>query len=189
MQAILQYAKEHNVPIIEKEGLDVLIETIQTNNCKSILEIGSAIGYSSINMALISNEIKVTTLEIDPERYSVAKHNIERFKLNEQIDIHLVDGLQFQTDTKFDFIFIDAAKAQYTKFFNLFKDNLKPNGIIFSDNLNFHGYVKDPSNIKSRNLRQLVRKINSYVTFLKDNDEFETNFVDKGDGIAISYLK
>ena len=71
-------------------------------------------------------------------------------------------------------------------FFNKFKENLNPKGIIISDNLSFHGYVEQKERIESRNLRQLVGKIRKYVDFLKDNKEFKTKFYKVGDGIAVS---
>ncbi len=188
MQEIEKYANEYNIPIIQKEGLEVLLETIKKNDCINILEIGSAIGYSAINMALIHQDIKITTLELDSNRFVIAKDNINRFNLNNQIEIFNIDALLFETDKIFDFIFIDAAKAQYIKFFEKYKKNLSKNGVIFSDNLSFHGFVDNPSSIKSRNLKQLVRKIGNYIEFLRNNQEFTTEFIDKGDGIAISYI-
>ncbi len=188
MQEIEKYANEYNIPIIQKEGLEVLLETIKKNDCINILEIGSAIGYSAINMALIHQDIKITTLELDSNRFVIAKDNINRFNLNNQIEIFNIDALLFETDKIFDFIFIDAAKAQYIKFFKKYKKNLSKNGVIFSDNLSFHGFVDNPSSIKSRNLKQLVRKIGNYIEFLRNNQEFTTEFIDKGDGIAISYI-
>lgn len=187
MQLIEKYAKENNIPIIQKEGLEILIDVIQKNKCLFILEIGSAIGYSTINMARIDSKIQIETVELDLDRFNIAKSNIERFKLSNQIKIYNVDALEFSTNRKYDLIFIDAAKAQYIKFFEKYKDNLNENGIIFSDNLSFHGYVDNPEKIKSRNLRQLVRKISSYIQFLKENKEFETVFIKNGDGIGISY--
>ena len=88
---------------------------------------------------------------------------------------------------KFDLIFIDAAKAQNIKFFEKYKKNLEKNGTIITDNMYFHGLVfKDNSEINSRDLRQLIRKIKNYHEFLKDNKEYTTTFIDLGDGIAIT---
>ena len=83
-------------------------------------------------------------------------------------------------------IFIDAAKAQNTRFFEKFESNLNNGGIIITDNMNFHGLVYKEEEIESRNLRQLVRKIKSYKVFLEKNDKYSTTFIDVGDGIAIS---
>lgn len=187
---IEQYAKENNIPIMEKEGIEFLIDYIKKNNVKKILEIGSAIGYSAIKMASVSNDIKITTIERDKTRYQLAIKNINDFKLNNQIEVVLSDALDIELEDEYDLIFIDAAKSQYVKFFEKFKNNLKPDGTIFSDNLKFHGLVESNNDSSlTRNVRGIVRKIRNYINFLKDNIEFDTEFIDIGDGISISKLK
>lgn len=181
-----EYAEEHNVPIMMKDGIEFLTQYIKDNNVKTILEIGSAIGYSAIRMALVDNTIKVTTIERDTVRYNEAVKNIKEFNLENQIEIFNADALDFETDKQYDLIFIDAAKAQYIKFFEKYKNNLKQDGTIISDNLDFHGLVKNPELTSNRNTKQLVRKINTYIEFLKENKEFKTEFISLGDGIGIS---
>lgn len=180
------YARVNNVPIMLSDGIEFLLSYIKNNNIKSILEIGSAIGYSSIRMALVSNDIKVTTIERDEIRYKEAVKNISEFKLEKRINIIFDDAFNVELKDKYDLIFIDAAKSQYIKFFEKFKDNLSINGVIVSDNLNFHGLVNENEKNLSRNVRGLVRKLNNYVEFLKNNNEFITDFYDIGDGISIS---
>ena len=189
LEEIEKYAEKENVPIMQKEGIEFLIKYINDNKVKSILEIGSAIGYSAIKMALIDKSIKITTIERDKQRYDIAVNNIDKCNLNSQIEIINDDAFNVNLNSKYDLIFIDAAKAQYIKFFDKFKVNLNDNGVIVSDNLDFHGLTNDIKSIKSRNLRQLVRKINDYNDFLKTNNEFETTFHHLGDGIAISRRK
>lgn len=183
---IEEYAKEHDVPIMEKEGLDFLLKYIKEHNVKSVLEIGSAIGYSASRMALVDDEIMVKTIEIDELRYNLAKKNIADLSLEKQIDITLGDALLWEVEGQYDLIFIDAAKAQYVKFFERYAKNLSDEGVIVSDNLSFHGYVENPGEIKSRNLKQLVRKITKYIEYLKGNEDYETDFYELGDGIAVS---
>ena len=181
-----EYAKENNVPIMLKDGIEFLTNYIKENNVKRVLEIGSAIGYSAIRMALVDESIKVTTIERDTSRFNEAVKNIKEFNLENQIEIINADALEYTTDKQFDLIFIDAAKAQYIKFFEKYKTNLKQNGTIISDNLDFHGLVKNPELTTNRNTKQLVRKINTYIEFLKENKEFKTEFISLGDGIGIS---
>ena len=69
-----EYAKENNIPIMMKDGIEFLCKYIKENNVRNILEIGSAIGYSAIKMSLINENIKVTTIERDKERYDIAKN-------------------------------------------------------------------------------------------------------------------
>ncbi len=186
MDLLEEYAKENNIPIMQKEGLQFLKNYIQENNVKTILEIGSAIGYSAINMASLDKEIKITTIERNNDLYKEAVKNIQKFNLAEQITIIHGDALEIIIKDKFDLIFIDAAKAQYIKFFEKFKNNLKDKGTIISDNLNFHGLTKHPEQIKSKNLKSLVRKINNYKEFLQTNNDYKTTFLDIGDGISIT---
>ena len=184
-----EYAKKENVPIIQKDGLNFLIKIINENNVKTILEIGTAIGYSAINMAKINNEIKITSIERNLKMYNEAVKNVQEYNLNSQISLIYGDALQTEIKGKYDLIFIDAAKAQYIKFFEIYKENLNNNGIIITDNLNFHGLTKHPEEIKSKNLRALVKKINLYKEFLKENKSYITTFYEIGDGIAISKRK
>lgn len=183
---IEKYAQINDVPIMQKRGINFLCELIKDNKIKNILEIGSAIGYSSIKMALVDKDIKVTTIERDLNRYKEAVNNIKRCNLEEQINIILGDALETNIEGMYDLIFIDAAKAQYIKFFNKYKENLNKNGIILSDNMSFHGLVEEKERIKNKNLRQLVNKIKRYIVFLEENTEFKTEFYKVGDGIAVS---
>ena len=108
MEKLEKYAKENNIPIMQKDGILYLCNYIKENNIKNILEIGAAIGYSSIMMASISSDIKVTTIEKDKERYDIAVANINDYNLNNQITIHYGDACDFNFEEKFDLIFIDA---------------------------------------------------------------------------------
>ncbi len=183
-----QYAKINKIPIMQKDGIEFLTNYIKKNNVKKILEIGSAIGYSAIKMALVDRNISITTIERDSERYTEAIKNIQKFKLEKQITVINDDAFNVELEETYDLIFIDAAKSQSIKFFTKFTKNLINNGTIITDNINFHGltYATD---IKNRNTRQLVRKIREYIEFLKTNEYFTTTFFDDGDGISVSIKK
>ena len=182
-----EYALDNNVPIMTEGGINYLTKYIKKNNIKNILEVGTAIGYSAILMCSVDEDICVTTIERDEKRYLEALKNIKKAKLEDRIDLIYHDALDVSVDGEYDLIFIDAAKAQNRNFFEKFKRNLKDDGTIITDNMNFHGLVnKDLESIESRNLRQLVRKVKEYKEFLEDNKEFTTEFFDIGDGIAVS---
>ena len=189
LKNIEKYAEKENVPIMQKRGINFLCNLIKKNNCVSILEIGTAIGYSSIKMALVNPDIHIVTIEKDEKRYLEAVKNINKFGLNKQITIILGDALYTDVDKEFDLIFIDAAKGQYINFFNKYSPYLKENGLIVSDNMSFHGLVEEKERIRNKNLRQLVNKIKKYITFLEENDSFKTKFYKTGDGIAVSVRK
>jgi len=97
--------------------------------------------------------------------------------------------VNLSNDIKYDLIFIDAAKGQYTKFFEKFKYFLSDGGFIITDNIKFHGYVGHSDELENGNLKSLVKKIEGYIDFLKNNNEFDTNFYDIGDGLSISVKK
>ena len=190
IKRIKKYAEENNVPIMLDDGIKFLTNFIIKNQISSVLEIGTAIGYSSIMMCLSSPNVEVTTIERDEKRYLEALKNIKELSLEKRITLIYNDALNVKLDDKYDLIFIDAAKAQNINFFEIFQKNLNPGGAIITDNLNFHGLVnKEESEIKSRNVRALVRKIKDYVKYLKSNPRFETTFYDLGDGISVSIKK
>ena len=184
------YAKENNVPIIEKESIAFIMKYIKANNITNVLEIGSAIGYSTILMASSTQDVKVTTIERDENRYMECLKNVKKAGLDKKINVVYQDALEVNlSNVSYDLIFIDAAKGQYKKFFEKFKYFLSPNGVIITDNLKFHGLVGKKDKIESKNLRSLVDKIETYVEFLKENEEFETKFLDIGDGLSVSMKK
>ncbi len=189
MKALEKYAEEYNIPIIEKASLRFIQKYIKENNVKTILEIGSAIGYSAINMALVDEGISVTTIEKDDYRYLEALKNIKTFKLEDRITLLLADALNIEIDGKFDLIFIDAAKGQYKNYFEKYSNKLNRNGTIISDNISFHGLVESKEKIEKKNLRKLVDKIKDYITFIKSHDGFITKFYKVGDGLSVSTRK
>lgn len=192
IKEIRKNALDRNIPIMQDEGIEFLLNFIKNNNIENILEVGTAVGYSAIRMASISPLIKVTSIERDSTRYMEAVKNIAKEHLEDRITLIFKDAIdvEFDKNTKFDLIFIDAAKGKNTDFFQKFQKYLNPNGYIITDNLKFHGCVDRPlEEIESRNVRGLVRKIRSYIEFLKSNEEFETEFYDVGDGISVSRRK
>lgn len=185
-----QYAEVNNVPIMIDEGIDFLTTFILKNHVKNVLEVGTAIGYSAIMMALVDPNVKITTIERDEVRYLEALKNVKAFGLENRITLIYNDAFNVKLDEKFDLIFIDAAKAQNIKFFEMFERNLESDGVIITDNLKFHGLVeKKEEEIKSKNLRALVRKIKDYIDYLKTNEKYNTEFFEVGDGISVSKRK
>lgn len=186
---IEKYAKENDVPIMNKRGINFLCRLIDKNDVKNILEIGSAIGYSALKMASVRDDIKIVTIERDQERYLKAIKNIKKMNKEKQINIILGDALETEINGAYDLIFIDAAKGQNIKFFNKYSKLLNKKGLIVTDNMLFHGLVEEKERIKNKNLRQLVNKIKKYIEFLKENTEYNTKFYKTGDGIAVTTKK
>lgn len=183
---IKEYAKEHAVPIMMDDSIDFICKYIEEHNVQSVLELGTAIGYSAMRFAKLRDDIFVSTIEIDIERYQQAVRNIHDNNLMDRITVFLGNALSYTFKEKFDLIFIDAAKSQYINYFEKFKNNLTENGVIISDNLFFHGMVKDISLTHNYSTIKLIRKLRKYIDFLKTNQEFETIFYSLGDGISVS---
>ena len=190
IREIKKYALDNKVPIMVDEGIDFLTTFIIKNQITNILEIGSAIGYSAIMMALANPNVKITTIERDRERYLEAVKNVKKIGLEDRIILIFNDALETSVEGKFDLIFIDAAKGQNIRFFEKFEPNLADHGAIITDNIDFHGLVeKDVETIQSRNLRGLIRKIREYIDYLKNNPKYEVELLKIGDGIAVAKKK
>ncbi len=180
-----QYAKENNIPIMEKDSINFIQKFIQKYNIKNILEIGSAIGYSAISFARINDEVFITTIEKDNARYLEAVKNINAFGLQERINLVFNNALNLNIHDKFDLIIIDAAKTKNIELFDKFKDNLNSKSFIIIDNINFHGYVGNSDKIESNNLKKLVIKIENSIKYLKNLKDFKVSFLNIGDGLAV----
>jgi len=184
-----EYAKQNNVPIMELIGIETLLQLLRIQKPKKILEIGTAIGYSALRMVDAIDSSQVVSIERDEARYLTAVENVKKFQGESQIVLLLGDALELEEEVRahgpFDAIFIDAAKGQYQKFFHLYSKFLADDGVIYSDNILFHGLVA-AEKVDSRNVRQLVRKINNYNQWLMENEEYDTAILPVGDGIAIS---
>lgn len=190
LNTLREYGENNNVPIIKNDGLALLLSIIRIKNVKRILEIGTAIGYSSICMALENDSIVIDTIERNEKMYQEALKNVNDFNLNDRINVIFSDALEVNEEklAYYDLIFIDAAKAQYIKFFEKFTPYLLPGGVVYTDNLIFHGLSEIPrEQIESKNVRALVRKIDRYNNYLKENPNFKTTFIEVGDGVALSY--
>ena len=163
-------AEINNVPIISKEIREYLKFIIRTNkNIKSILEVGTAIGYSGI---IMSEEIQdrngsLTTIEIDEDRFKIAKSNFEKSNLKgiEPIFGDATEEIEKLNKT-FDFIFIDAAKGQYKKFFEDSYKLLNEGGIVFIDNILFRGYLYKES---PKRFKTIVKRLNEFIDYLYEN--------------------
>jgi predicted O-methyltransferase YrrM len=185
-----RYAEANNVPIIEPDSILFIKKYIKLNDVKKILEVGTAIGYSAILMATAKDDVEVTTIERDDKRYREAVKNVNEAGLDDRIEVVFNDALDVNlAGYSYDLIFIDAAKSQLKKYFEKFQNYLNPGGVIITDNIKFHGLVAEKDKIESKNVRQLVDKIEDYKEYLQNNDEFITKFYDVGDGLAVSFRK
>ena len=175
---IKRKALENKVPIVTEEVLSFMIQILKMNKCKKALEIGTAIGYSSY---YISKYAKLTTIEIDENRYNTANENFK--KLDIKVNSILGDAKEKipEINDTFDFIFIDAAKSSYKEFFDMSYSKLNDNGVIFIDNILFRSYICDEEYPKK--YKTIVRKLNEFILYL--NEKFDFTLLPFGDGVAI----
>lgn len=188
LKELRKKAVEDDVPIIQEDGLRFIRQLLTIKKPKRILEIGTAIGYSTIAMALFSDAF-ITTVERDEMRANEAKMNIEEAGLCDRIQLIKGDALEIDI-TQFkavDILFIDAAKAQNIKFFEQYQSLVKEGGLIITDNLLFHGLFDEE--VDSRNVRQLLRKINDFNEYILDRKGYDTVIYEIGDGMSVSIKK
>jgi predicted O-methyltransferase YrrM len=183
---IKESALQEKIPIIQDGGLLFLLGLIVENEYKEILELGTAVAYSAINMALLDDEIHIDTIEKDDRMYEQAARNIGEQGLSDQIKVYHMPIEEFRTDKMYDLIFVDAAKAQYGKYLEQFIGNLKDDGKMVFDNMIFHGLIYETERIGSRNLRNLVKKIRLFRENMQNDERFDIMLFDNiGDGILL----
>lgn len=182
-------AKNDHVPIMDVVSMHFVQQIIRLKQPKRILEIGTAIGYSALRMLEAQPNAEIITIEKDEQRYQEAKGHIRAHQAEQQIKILSGDALEvlknLQNEAFFDVIFIDAAKSQYRRFFELVTPLLANEGIIITDNVLFRGYVANERIVPSR-YKKMVEKINGYNHWLMQHPLFTTTIVPIGDGVAIS---
>ncbi|MEH7442271.1 O-methyltransferase [Bacillus sp. JJ1122] len=185
-----EYAETNGVPIMEPAGIETMLQLLRLQQPEVILEVGTAIGYSALRMAFALPGTKIVTLERDEERFNLAVDYIKRSGLQGQIVQVKGDALELEQEVSehapFDAIFIDAAKGQYRKFFEIYSRSLKPGGLIITDNVLFKGHVYDEQVIESKRIRSLVKKIDEFNRWLSSHPEYDTIILPIGDGVAVS---
>lgn len=183
------YAKEHQVPIMEPAGIELMLQMLRLKKAETILEVGTAIGYSALRMAYALPSAKIVTIERDEERLSKAKAYIKEANKESQIMTIFGDALETATQVSqigtFDAVFIDAAKGQYQRFFEIYTAFLKPGGMVIIDNVLFKGLVATQDTTNKR-IKSLVKKIDDFNRWLMTHPDYDTVILPVGDGVAIS---
>ena len=139
-----------------------------------------------MNMARLDKDIHIDTIEKNIDMYKQAIINIKNEGLDNQITVHFMPIEEYKTDKKYDFIFVDAAKAQYGKYLEMFIDNLAEGGYVLFDNMVFHNMIYHIDEIKSKNTRSLVKKIIKFRESMSNDSRFDIMFYDDiGDGLLL----
>lgn len=190
LNRIKQKALEEHIPIIMDDTLEVIEEYLIKRKPKRILEIGTAVGYSAICFSkYLSDDGVIDTIERDEERVKEAKINIKNMDLEDKIYIYEGDAVEIlpTLNEKYDAVFIDAAKGKYPFFLKEALRMIKPDGIIFADNILYKGYVL--SDYNKHKQRTAVRNLREYIKEVSENPNLETEILEVGDGLAVSRIK
>ncbi|MEL7647088.1 MAG: O-methyltransferase [Sedimentibacter sp.] len=191
LEKFRQDCLERNLPIIHKEVGQFIKLVINRLEARSIIEVGTNVGYSSIFMV---NAMKpggrVVTLERSEKFYDEALKNIKSFGLEEQIQVHLGDAVENLDNIAgtFDMAFIDAAKSYYRTFFDKCCRMMKPGGMILSDNVLYQGMIAT-DDLVVRRKKTLVRNMRNYLEYISNDDRFITSVLPLGDGLAVTLIK
>lgn len=181
------YAKRHFVPIARKATISFMINLIKENNYKSFLEIGTAIGYTSIVLAKEFKNFKILTIEHDGYAAKRARDNFKDFKVEEFITLVEDDAVNYEVDGLYDLIFIDAAKKKNWFFLEKFSNNLSDNGTIIVDNMNLDDFWINANKDKKAEYDRVNKEFKEFVL---TSDKYDaTLYNDIGDGIVVIKLK
>ncbi len=189
LKELEDYAHENNVPIIHKEVSDMLNVLLKIQKPKRILEVGCAIGYSSIFFAdTLDGDVEIITAERNEQMIEKAKENFKRAELEDKITILEGDAEEnlAKVEGEFDMIFIDAAKGQYKLFYDMVIDKLKVGGLLISDNILYKGMIAHDDFVVRRK-RTIVKRMRNYLDFICNCDYLTTSLIPIGDGVALSY--
>ncbi|MEJ6950037.1 O-methyltransferase [Natronospora cellulosivora (SeqCode)] len=181
-------ARIEHIPIIQPEVAQFLKVMIKIKKPLRILEVGTAIGYSTTCMAYAAGkDVEIVTVEIDEDMAERAAKNFLKLGVSEQINLKIGDALKVLPCLRreFDFVFIDAAKGQYLNYLEMILEILSQDGMIIADNVLYKGYVANKRSLKRKNIT-MVRRLEEYIEVVSDHPILESSVLELGDGLAIS---
>ena len=189
LEAIEEQAHIDQVPIIRKEMESFLRVMLMIHRPKKILELGTAIGYSALFMSECVDVDKIVTIENYEKRIPIAKENFKKAGKEEQIMLLEGDAMELMPTLEaetFDFVFMDAAKAQYIYFLPEVLRLMKPGAVLITDNILQEGVLIESRFTVRRRDRTIHKRMREYLEAVKKHPELETSIVPIGDGITMS---
>ena len=190
LQSIKEKALEEHIPIIMDDTLEVISKILIKVKPKRILEIGAAVGYSAMCFSeYLQPDGVIDTIERDIERIQQAKENFIKVNVKDKINLYEGDAVEIlpTLNEKYDVVFIDAAKGKYPFFLEQALRMLNNNGVIIADNVLYKGYVM--SDYNKHKQRTAVRNLREYIARVNEDANLDTEILEVGDGLAISYKK
>lgn len=188
LKELEEYAQKSNIPIIQPEVAKFIQVIGKIKKPKKVLEIGTAVGYSSILMAgFLKDGGKIISIERHPKMVEQAKSNIKKAGLENSITVLEGEAQEIlpKLTEKFDLIFIDASKGHYLEFFNYCIDLLNDNGVLISDNVLYKGMVASDDLVERRK-KTIVKRMREYLNHICNHEQLDTSIIPIGDGIALS---
>ncbi|WP_017548774.1 O-methyltransferase [Salinicoccus carnicancri] len=183
---VLAYAREHKVPIMDPDALQVMKHHMHLTGAERILEIGTAIGYSALHMLSVSDAVKVVTIEKDVDSHRTAKDFFGLYGVAGRVDPILRDAKAIDPEMlrgQFDMLFIDASKGNNEYFFENFSPYVKDGGLIIVDNILLRGLVVEEE-IQSRNRRRMKEKVDAFNKRIAASGMY-SSFLPVGDGLLV----
>lgn len=188
---IKEKALQNHVPIVRDKTIQCIIDILKNSNICSILEIGTAVGYSGIVM-LANSQASLTTIEKNEDRVKEAQINFKSCGLVDRVTQIQGDAQEeieklVLSKSKFDFIFLDGPKGQYIKYYPFLKQLLNQKGVLFADNILVGGLLEDETRVNHKN-RAMVRNMKLFLKTLQNDIDFDTKLYKIDDGFSISQL-
>ena len=190
LKKVKEKALENHIPIIMDDTLEVISNILKKVKPTRILEIGAAVGYSAMCFSeFLQEDGCIDTIERDSERIEEAKVNFKNVGVENRIHLYEGDAVEIlpTLNNKYDVVFIDAAKGKYPFFLEQALRMLNPNGVIIADNVLYKGYVM--SDYNKHKQRTAVRNLREYIARVNEDANLDTEILEVGDGLAISYLR
>lgn len=186
MSRLRTLAEEDGVPIVDRQVGEFLKILLHLTKPDSILELGTAVGYSASLFAQTLSDVYIDTVEINPDMAIMARTNFHNLSLENRIRLHVCDALDFlKKDERFyDFIFIDAAKGQYQEFFDLSLERLDKNGLIVIDNVLFHGMIASNEYAVRRKIT-IIKRLRNFLPEILSDERFDSSLLPIGDGLLL----
>ncbi len=193
-----QYAEANNIPIILKETEEFLLQTLRWKKANRILEIGTSIGYSAACFSILSPESKVLTIEHKREVFDQAVENLEELGISDRVHVVFGDAeevmsslyhkTQIQELDFFDFIFIDAGKSHYRRFWDQAIKLVKNEGMIICDNTLMNGRTVSDKYDHLKKHRTNISQMRDFLDYITNLEGITTSVLPIGDGISISVV-
>lgn len=190
LERIKKEARENHVPILQDASLQFIETILAIRKPETILEVGTAVGYSALNFSkYVKENGKIITMELDEKTAAIARENIKALGKEAVIQVVNSDAYaHMQTlDETFDVVFIDAAKGQYMKYLEEALRLTKSGSIIIADNVLLRGMVMGDYN--ERKHRTAVTRLREYINAVTTNPNLVSCVMDVGDGVAVSVVK